>query len=81
VSRWLTSGRRALRGWRSVSTLPRRLSPLVLVWTTSKLLVLESRLVKSEKLNLLELEPDRRLPASSCPNPLSTLLPAESGFR
>ena len=43
--------------------LPRELPPLVFVWTSSKLLVLESRLVNSVKLNLLVLEVDSRLSA------------------
>lgn len=49
----------------SISLLPRELPPLAFVWTSSKLLVLDSLLVNSVKLNLLVavLEVDRRLSA------------------
>lgn len=46
----------------SISLLP-RLLPLAFVWTSSKLLVLESLLVNSVKLNLLALVVDSRLSA------------------
>jgi hypothetical protein len=50
-------------GWRSTSLLLRELLPLAFVWTNSKLLVLDSLLVNSVKLNLLVavLEVERRL--------------------
>src|SRR5688572_7508330 len=47
--------------WKPGPSPPSRLLPeLALVWTSSKLLVLDSRLVNSVKLNLLALDEDCR---------------------
>lgn len=58
----------------STSLLPRLLPPLVFVWTSSKLLVLEILFVNSVKLNLLVLEQDW------CLSPLGRRVPSSEGF-
>lgn len=62
----------------STSLLRLLLPPLAFVWTSNKLLVLDSRLVNSVKLNLLVLELDWRGVVSSG-TLLGTSAPNEDG--
>lgn len=64
----------------STSQLPRLLPPLAFVWTSSKLLVLESLLVNSVKLNLLVLEVDWRLSTLGRRVPSSEGLETKAGM-
>lgn len=68
----------ACDGFRSNSMLSRLLPPLALVWTRSKLLVLERRLVNSVKLSRWALEADTRFSPAGRGGPSSDdVLPAE----
>lgn len=62
-------------GFRSYSLLSRLLPALTLVWTRSKLLVLERRLVNSVKLSRLALDVERRFSLPDRGFPSSDVLP------